>query len=43
MMSHRCRITELCAAKGAIFGLTENGVCAAYDTRTGTRLCVLPA
>ena len=41
MMSHRCRITELCAAKGAIFGLTENGVCASYDTRTGTRLCVL--
>ena len=41
MMTQRHRIIELCAADGACFGLTENGVCAAYCMRTGRRLCVL--
>ena len=41
MMTQRHRVIELCAAEGAAFGLTENGVCAAYCMRTGRRLCVL--
>ena len=41
LMASRCRITELCAAEGMAFGLTENGVCASYCTRTGRRLCIL--
>lgn len=41
MMTQRHRIIEICAAGGSAFGLTENGVCASYCTRTGRRLCVL--
>lgn len=41
MMVQRHRITELCAAEGVVFGLTENGVCACYCPRTGRRLCFL--
>lgn len=37
----RYRVTELCAAEDMVFGLTENGVCAAHCIRSGRQLCVL--
>jgi hypothetical protein len=38
---HGYRIIELCAAGGLVFGLTENGICTAFDGSTGRRVCVV--
>ena len=37
----RSRIMEIVAAGATIFGLTENGICAAFDSDSGKRICVL--
>ena len=39
--SGRSRIMEIVAAGATIFGLTENGICAAFDSDSGKRICVL--
>ena len=39
--SGRSRIMEIVAAGATIFGLAENGICAAFDSDSGKRICVL--
>ena len=39
----RSRIMEIVAVGPTVFGLTENGVCVAFDIDSGRRICVVNA
>ena len=41
MMERRCRVEEICSAGDLLFGLTENGVCCAFERLSGRRTCIL--
>ncbi|KAL3893654.1 MAG: hypothetical protein SGPRY_014082, partial [Prymnesium sp.] len=41
MMEQRCRVEEICSAGDMIFGLTENGICCAFERLSGRRSCIL--
>lgn len=40
-LDQRHRIEEICAVDDLVVGLAENGICCAFDLRTGCRTCIV--
>lgn len=41
LFKRRSPVTEVVAAEGMVFGLTQSGTCSAFSLQSGARLCLL--